>query len=361
VDREQELERLVRDLADGQKVFLLSSRRFGKSSLVAMAMLKLQKRHVRTVTIPVSSYASYSQLLEKFAEKVLQAAGPWERVKEWVGRFFRRVQPEANYNMNTGEVALSFGGRGERDPSPLAPEVFALPGELTRNGGFRMAICLDEFQKIQDFNGGSVEGALRNEVQKQRQVGYVFAGSQPSLMEQMLSPKRPFYKAGPHLFLPKIPEPAWRSFITRQFRQRDRVVTDEALDRLLAVSDNIPYDVQRLAHELWDYAELHRRARLTRDDVDGALAELLAGQSTFYERLWQQLTGRQRAVLQALCTSSSDELLSEGVRREYRLGAASSAQKALQSLIAQDIINRYGGRYFFLDPLFGHWVERAVR
>jgi len=257
-------------------------------------MLKLQKQHLRTAVIPVSSYSSYSQFLEKFAEKVLQAAGPWERVKDWVGRFFRRVQPEANYNMSTGEVAVSLGGRGERDPGPLAPDVFALPGELARQGGFRMAICLDEFQKIEDFNGGSVEGALRNEVQKQRQVGYVFAGSQPSIMEQMLSPKRPFYKSGPHVFLDKIPDPAWRSFITRRFRQRDRTVTDAALDRLLAVSDSIPYDVQRLAHELWDYAELHRKARITGEDVDAALAELLAGQSTYYERLWQQLSGRQR-------------------------------------------------------------------
>jgi hypothetical protein len=66
-------------------------------------------------------------------------------------------------------------------------------------------------------------------------------------------------------------------------------------------------------------------------------------------------------MLQALCISSSDELLSEVVRQEFRLGSASSAQKALQSLMAQDLVNRYGGRYFFLDPLFGHWVARAAR
>ena len=79
VNRTAELAQLVRDLSDGQKVFLLSPRRFGKSSLVAMAMYKLQKRHVRTVNLTVSSYSSYTQFLEKFAEKVLRAAGPWER------------------------------------------------------------------------------------------------------------------------------------------------------------------------------------------------------------------------------------------------------------------------------------------
>src|SRR5262252_10964706 len=82
VDREKELQNLVRDLADGQKLFLLSPRRFGKSSLVALAMLKLEKRHVRTVNITVSSYASYEQFLEKFAERVLRSAGSWDRREE---------------------------------------------------------------------------------------------------------------------------------------------------------------------------------------------------------------------------------------------------------------------------------------
>src|SRR5271169_585840 len=99
VDREQELADLIRDMSDGQKVFLLSPRRFGKSSLVALAFLKLRKRHIRTAIIPVSSYANYAQFLEKFAEKVIRAAGPWNRVKDWMGRFMQRVRPEASYNV----------------------------------------------------------------------------------------------------------------------------------------------------------------------------------------------------------------------------------------------------------------------
>ena len=95
VNRTEELGQLVRDLADGQKVFLLSPRRFGKSSLVSLALLKLQKRHIHTVNLTVSSYSSYTQFLEKFAEKVLRAGGSWERVKGLVRRFVQRVKPNA--------------------------------------------------------------------------------------------------------------------------------------------------------------------------------------------------------------------------------------------------------------------------
>ena len=357
VDRVDELAQVIRDIKDGQKLFLLSPRRFGKSSLVAVAFERLRAEGFTTVVIPVSNYATYRQFLEKFADKVLRAAGPWSRVKDWVGRFIRQVKPEAELDLNSGEVKLSLGRRADFDPAPVAPEVFALPGEITRKGGFRMAICLDEFQQIRVFDGGAIENALRNAVQVQRDVGYVFAGSQPSLMEEMLKAKRPFHKAGPRLFLEKIPAEAWRKFILAQFARRGRKVADEAVQRLLVTAELIPYDVQRLAHELWDHAELRGKRMIGVEDLDEVTRRLVASQAKYYERLWEQLASRQRAVLMALADRGVEALYSEAVRREHGLGPASTVQKALQSLDAQDIIDRYQRQYFFLDPLFAVWVR----
>jgi uncharacterized protein len=360
VDRVEERNRLVRDLADGQKVFLLSPRRFGKSSLVAVALLQLKKRHIHTVSLTVSSYAGYAQFLEKFAEKVLRAAGPWDRVKGWVTRFGRQVKPDLNFNLATGEISVSLSKGAGFDPSPIAPEVFALPGELTRNGGFRMAICLDEFQQISQFNSGSVENAIRNQVQQQRSVGYVFAGSQPSLMEEMLSVRRPFHKAGPQMFLDKIPADDWKEFITRQFRRRGRTLDEKGLATLLTTADLIPYDVQRVAHELWDYAELKDKRQLGAADVSAVTDALVTGQSTYYELLWEQVSARQRATLQALATRGPSEIYSQAVREEFRLGPASTVQKALQALDSRDVLDRYKGSYFFLDPLLPWWIRRRA-
>src|SRR5207237_9569528 len=98
--------------------------------------------------------------------------------------------------------------RTARGISKLAQEVFALPAQLAAARKRKVVVALDEFQAIGGFNGGSVEHALRAAVQHQREVGYVFAGSEPSLMERMLTPRRPFYKAGPVMRLEKIPPDA---------------------------------------------------------------------------------------------------------------------------------------------------------
>jgi hypothetical protein len=74
VNRTDELSNLVRDLADGQKVFLLSPRRFGKSSLVALALLKLvRSRAQRRLALssadfaPLDNVASGTCPLDPFA------------------------------------------------------------------------------------------------------------------------------------------------------------------------------------------------------------------------------------------------------------------------------------------------------
>jgi hypothetical protein len=337
VDRDEELNGLVRDLADSQKVFLLSPRRFGKSSLVAVALLKLKKRHIHTVNLTVSSYSSYAQFLEKFAEKVLRAAGPWDRVKDWISRFGRQVKPDINYNLSTGEVNVSLGKGAGFDPSPIAPDVFALPGELTKKAGFRVAICLDEFQQISQFNGGSVENAIRNQIQGQREVGYVFAGSQPSLMQEMLSAKRPFHKAGPQVFLDKIPAESWKEFITSHFRRRGRTLDDAGLTTLLQTADLIPYDVQRIAHELWDYAELKDKRTLNHADVEGVIDNLVIGQSTYYELLWEQLP----AANAPLCRPSLVAVLPRFIPKPYAKNSALGLHPAFKRLFNPSILKTF--------------------
>ncbi len=356
VDRENELTQLRRDLTDGEKIFLLSPRRFGKSSLVAQVLERLRRDGLRTALVPLSSATTYTEFLERFVDAIIRAAGPFETVKHWLNDLFHHVRPQFTFDPARNEVHVSFGPIASG--ALLAPDVFALPEVLATRGRFRMAICLDEFQQIEQFGGIRVENPLRNAVQTQREVGYVFAGSQPSLMEAMLQPARPFFKAGPVLFLDKIAAAAWETFIPRQFAKRGRVLTASALARLLAVADLIPHDVQRIAHELWDYAELTGTEGLDVREVDLAVQRLVRGQAPFYEQRWEQLAPGQRSVLQALAAGQSKEgLYSTAARHTYRLGPGSSVDKALKALHTQDILGWYQRHHFFVDPLFAIWIR----
>jgi hypothetical protein len=363
-DRVVELQRLVADLAAAQKVFLISPRRYGKSSLIRRALAAMASRGAVAVDVTVSSFSSYVAFLEGYARALTAAETKVDRARSWLREAVRSARAEVRYSPGgspLGDLTVSFPGvRSERDISRLAQEVFALPARLADTRRRPVVVALDEFQAIGGFDGGSVEHALRAAVQHQREVGYVFAGSEPSLMERMLGPKRPFYKAGPVMRLEKIPADEFAAFIDARFSRSGIKPEDGLGHAIVDLAGNLPYDVQRLAHETWDEVRRGGRRRATLDDLHQALTRLLAEQEMMFEAVWQRLTLAHRSVLRAVVLEDGRELLSADVRQRHRLGGASSVQYALAALMREDIISRDGGRYAVVDSLLREWVARRT-
>ena len=365
-DRVVELDRLVRDLAAAQKVFLISPRRYGKSSLIRLALAAMARRRVLTVDVTVSSFSSYLAFLEGYARALAAAearAGSPARLPRWGLPWLREAIASTRVDIGPDPRTGGGGAPGQgprvafpnartgRDVSRLAEEVFALPARLAEARGRTVVVALDEFQAVAGFNGGSVEHALRAAVQRQREVGYVFAGSEPSLMERMLGPRRPFYKAGPVMRLDKIPADEFAAFVDSRF-SRSGMKPEAGLGAAIVdLAGNLPYDVQRLAHETWDEVRGRNRRRATLDDLHQALRRLLAEQQMMFEAIWQRLTLPQRAVLRAVVLEEGTELLSAEVRTRHRLGGASTVQAALAALVRDDVIAREESGYVVIDSL----------
>jgi hypothetical protein len=361
VDRTAELERLVGDLADGQKVFLISPRRYGKSSLIRQALAATARRGALTVEVTVSSFSSYIGFLEGYARALMAAETRWDRARTWLREAIGSARTEIRYTPGEsplGSLTVSFPSvKSERDVTRLAQDVFALPGRLAETRRRKLVVALDEFQAIGEFNGGSVEHAMRAAVQQQRDVGYVFAGSEPSLMERMLGPRRPFYKAGPVMRLEKIPADEFAAAIDSRF-SRSGLKPEPGLGAaIVELAGNLPYDVQRLAHETWDEAHASTR-RATLEHLHQALRRLLTEQEPMFEALWQRLTLAQRAVLRAVVIQGGRAVLSADVRTRHRLGGTSTIQSALNALVRDDVISREGTRYVVVDSLLREWVAR---
>jgi hypothetical protein len=363
-DREAELDRLVEDLADAQKVFLISPRRYGKSSLIRHALDAVARQGALTVDLTVSSYSSYVAFLEGYARALASVERPWQRARTWLSEVISATRPEFRVEPEeTGLARFSVAFpavRTERDINRLANEVFALPGRLAAERKRTVVVALDEFQAIDAFDGGSVEHALRAAAQQQRQVGYVFAGSEPSLMDKMIGPRRPFYKAGPVMRLDKIPPPVFAEFIEKRFG-RSGLQPEEGLGAAIVdLAGNLPYDVQRLAHETWDDIHAAGRRRVKLDDLHHTLARLLGEHETMFEALWQRLTLAQRAVLRAVVLQNGRELLAAETRARHRLGAPSSIQASLTALMKQDLVVKEGPQYVVVDSLLREWIARRT-
>jgi len=330
---------------------------------VRQALRTLSRRGVLTFDITVSSFSSYLAFLEGYARAIIAAETRWEKAAAWLRESIHSTRADVRYEGSGRNATLHVlfpAVRPDRDLSGLAQEVFGLPGRLADARRRRVVIALDEFQAIASFNGRSVEHTLRASLQHQRSVGYVFAGSEPTLMEQMLTPKRPFYKAGPVMHLDKISPEIFAEFVETRIAKSGLRPEAGVGRAVVELAGNLPYDVQRLAHEVWDDVVAEGVRGVTVEHLHRTLTRLLAEQAMLFEAVWQRLTLPQRAVLRATVLEEGRELLSSDVRTRHRLGGGSSVQAALAALVREDLLAREANRYVVVDSLFREWVARKT-
>src|SRR5438552_16980566 len=152
VDRETELDRLVADLGNGQKVFLISPRRYGKSSLIRQALESLRRRGALTIEVTVSSYSSYLAFLEGYARAIAAVESKWDRARTWLTEAISSTRPEIRYepkDTGAGRLSVSFPlVTTARDLNRLANEAIALPGKLATDRKPAIVVARDAVQAI---------------------------------------------------------------------------------------------------------------------------------------------------------------------------------------------------------------------
>src|SRR5512141_1753785 len=106
-DRVDEVNRLVADLGNAQKVFLISPRRYGKSSLIRRALRLIERQGILTVELTVASYSSYLAFLEGFTQALAGTETSWDRARAWVADALRPFRPEIRYETDAAGGRLS--------------------------------------------------------------------------------------------------------------------------------------------------------------------------------------------------------------------------------------------------------------
>ena len=130
-DRVAELDRLVTDLAAGQKVFLISPRRYGKSSLVRHALAAMARRGALTVDVTVSSFSSYVAFLEGYARALVAAETKGTRARTWLREMIQSARAEVALRPSTQGLWAPSACRSRR---PVGSRHLA-----ARAGGVRAA------------------------------------------------------------------------------------------------------------------------------------------------------------------------------------------------------------------------------
>lgn len=363
VDRVDELETLKAAIRNRDKLFLIGPRRFGKTSLLSAVADQADPKQVAVVRINAEAFESLSLFAQELTSSAARALRtPFERANEWAQSLLGRLRPRIT--MGAEGLSVEFGLGEEQDGVQTLVEALNALERLAATHEKSLVIIIDEVQELILTSGLAAEKQIRSAVQQHRHTGYIFAGSATRLLHEITSdPNRPFYRLGARLFLGEIPRTDFSRFIENAFRDSGAGITAAAIERILDHARDVPYNVQRLAHESWEMARAGAiQPPVDPGDVDRALTRIVAQEGAAHAALWRSLTTVQKKALKAVIEQNGRNLHSHGVSRQYGI-ARSSLQRALEALEVRQLIRQNldesASHYLLVDPFLAAWLSQA--
>src|SRR4030043_272330 len=147
-NRRKEVGDLLRAMENGEKLFVYSERRFGKTSLVRFALDKLPKKQYVSAYVdlwPTDGALSFATVTAKAIGASMSPRA--EKMLEIAKSFFGRLSPSITLN-DQGRPEITFGSKRFGEPGPELNEVLEAPRKIAVQRKRRVVVVFDEFQQI---------------------------------------------------------------------------------------------------------------------------------------------------------------------------------------------------------------------
>ena len=356
VDRVEDRAQLKSFLSSHINVMLISPRRWGKSSLVKVAMEELQNeaKDVRVCFIDAFSIGSEAEFYRTFASQVIACASTkLERRIQDAKKFLTGVVPQLVIKDDVTNF-MAFDVKfvpQEQDKM----DILRLPETLAVAKNIRMIVCIDEFQQLANLpDYKNMEGKMRSAWQQQEHVTYCLYGSKRHMMMDIFNnANSPFYRFGQMLFLDKIAKSEWMPFIRESFEKSGKRISEAFASQVCDTVECNSWYLQQLCYFIWN---------ATTEEVDEqifqyGLRQLINTNSPMFLSDTESLAPSQIEMLRAI-KDGVRQLSSIEAKRNYALGNPNTISKNKKVLKDKDIIEERKGELIFVDPVYRLWFSQ---
>ena len=354
-DREDETKRVCAELANGNNIALIATRRMGKTGLIrhCFAQESIQEQYY-TFFIDIYDTKNLAELVMKLSREILERLKPfglkalqkfWDCVHSLQSGISFSPMGDVSFNLQLGDILLSNNSLNE---------IFHYLSIADRP----CIVAIDEFQQIAQYPETNVEATLRTHVQHCQNAQFIFAGSQRHTMGQMFtSASRPFFQSVSIMHLDSIDKQEYDNFAKGHFTEAGKTLQDGVTDKVYELSRGITWYSQKLFNTIFAHTAQGESADIT--NVDEALNYILDTQEFSYKETMFRLPEKQKLVLTALAKEGpAKNITSAAFIRKYHLPSASTVQAAVKGLLEKDFITLEQGVYTVYDIFLGYWIQR---
>lgn len=354
-DRVLETEQLRHEIANGNNVALIATRRMGKSGLIEhyFSQPEVSERYY-TFFIDIYDTKSLRELVRKLSREILIRLKPFgTRATERFWQTMRSIQSGINFSP-MGEPTFMVQIGDIKEPETTLEEIFRYL-ELADKP---CIVAIDEFQQIGKYPEKNIEATLRTYVQRCHNAQFIFSGSQRHTMSTMFtSASRPFYQSVSLMHIDHIDMDTYDAFAKALFTEGNRTLAEGVTEAVYTISRGVTWYTQKLFNVLYGFT--HEGEICEVEHVQEALDYILKTQSYVYEETISRLPEKQTMALIALSKNGpTKSITSAAFVEKYSLQSASTVQSAMKGLLEKDFVTLEKGVYSVYDIFLDYWIQR---
>lgn len=355
-DRQAETEALESNIANGRNTVLISSRRMGKSGLIAHVFNRaFVKSNFKTFSIdlyPTSSLAELILLLAKEITGPLKSKGQ-SLLESFLG-IVKSLRPGFKVDPVTGQFVFDLSLGEIVKPVDSLKELF----QYLEGSEVPCLVSMDEFQQIAEYPDNNVLELLRTYVQKCKHTWFIFAGSDRRMMEKLFNnPSEPFYMSCSPLYLDAIQYENYLAFARHHFEAAGKSLQEESFKQVYELFDGHTWYVQRLMNEMFAWTKPGEVA-----DAQMASDALTFVIKTYARTFQEQMSSYPEAQKQLLIAIAKDgqaqQVTSVAFCKKHSMKSPSTVQSALRVLHDKGIVRKDGNSYSVTNRLLGIWLAK---
>ena len=339
-------EPLVQDLAERlmerRLTALLGPRRYGKTSLLTRVCADLEAVGPATIWIDLYELTSMADLAGAIDRGLAGVTGPVRRILDSIA---------GSLSLRLGVVGVELSRDKRHRPDPVLTLRSLLDVLVRTAQRHDLILVLDEFSGIAGVEGAA--GVLRTQLQHHyRELGIVFAGSQPSTMRTLFSDQtQPFFAQADLIEIGPLSDEAVSAIVHEGFERTDRNAGGVA-GSIVAFAEGHPQRAMQLADAVWRHTSIGTTAEAA--TWEEALANVRASVDIGSDRLYALLPRGHQKTLRAVASGGSIYGTSAGVL-ELSPGTAKAAADAL---LGNGYLVHRGNRLAVVDPMLADWIRR---
>ena len=221
-----------------------------------------------------------------------------------------------------------------------------------------LVVIFDEFQDTMNLaDDHQALALLRSSIQFQTKIPYIFVGSIRHKMNEIFTDhESPFFKSAIPLTVNPLPFEIFSKFLKKKFASGNRKIANAMLEKVFAIANDIPGDIQQLCEALWEITA--EKETIDANTLKSALELIFAREQKSYENYIGLLTNIQYRCLVAIAKQSGSGVYSVAFLKSAGFNNPSTVRRAITRLTQLNILFESEGAFQFMNPFFRAWLLR---